>query len=104
MPVSDSIRQAIPVDLSIAGLALLLAILIGGSAGIAAALSNGGVIDRSVTVVCSIVAAMPAFVIGMLLIIIFAVKLEGAAVGRLRPVQARTRRSGCASRSCPPSR
>ena len=47
IPVSDSIRQALPVDLSIAGLALLLAILIGGGAGIAAALSNGGV-DRPV--------------------------------------------------------
>ncbi len=76
IPVSDSIRTALPVDLSIAGLALLLAILIGGGAGIAAALSNGGIVDRGVTVVCSIIAAMPAFVIGMLLIIVFAVKLK----------------------------
>jgi peptide/nickel transport system permease protein len=76
VPVSDSIRAALPVDLSIAGLALLLAILIGGGAGIAAALSNGGIVDRGVTVVCSIVAAMPPFVIGMLLIIVFSVKLK----------------------------
>ena len=42
VPVTDSIRTALPVDLSIAGLALLLAVVIGGAAGIAAALSNGG--------------------------------------------------------------
>ena len=33
VPVSDSIRAALPVDLSIAGLALLLAIVLGGGAG-----------------------------------------------------------------------
>ena len=42
VPVTDSIRTALPVDLSIAGLALVMAVLIGGAAGIAAALSNGG--------------------------------------------------------------
>lgn len=76
IPVTDSIKMALPVDLSIAGLALLMAVVIGGTAGIAAALSNGGPIDRTVTVVCSIVATMPPFVIGMLLIILFSVKLQ----------------------------
>ncbi len=76
IPVTDSIRQALPVDLSIAGLALLLAVLIGGAAGIGAALSGGGPLDRAVTVVCSLVATMPPFVIGMVLIILFSVKLE----------------------------
>jgi peptide/nickel transport system permease protein len=75
VPVSDSIKQALPVDLSIAALALVLAVLIGGGAGVAAALSNGGPLDRAVTVVCSIVATMPPFVIGMLLIVVFSVKL-----------------------------
>ncbi|CUR60783.1 putative peptide ABC transporter permease protein [metagenome] len=76
VPVSDSIRAALPVDLSIAGLALLLAIVVGGGAGIAAALSNGGPVDRVVTVVCSVVATMPPFVIGIGLIVIFSVKLK----------------------------
>ncbi len=40
IPVSDSIKQALPVDLSIAALALVLAILIGGGAGIVAALEQ----------------------------------------------------------------
>lgn len=76
VPVSDSISAALPVDLSIAGLALLIAIVVGGSAGIAAALSNGGIVDRAVTVVCSVLATMPPFVIGIGLIVIFSVKLK----------------------------
>jgi peptide/nickel transport system permease protein len=74
VPVSDSIKQALPVDLSIALFALLLAILIGGSAGIVAALRAGGVVDRAVTVVCSFVATLPPFVIGIALIVLLAVK------------------------------
>jgi peptide/nickel transport system permease protein len=85
LPVTDSIKQALPVDLSIAGLALVLAVLIGGSAGIAAALSNGGPVDRAVTVVCSLVATMPPFVIGMLLIVVFSVKLHALPSGGYVP-------------------
>src|SRR3954468_20742006 len=59
VPVSDSIKQALPVDLSIALLALVLAILLGISAGVLAALRAGGVVDRAVTVVCSVVATLP---------------------------------------------
>lgn len=76
IPVTHSLAAAIPVDLAIAGLALLLATVIGAGAGIAAAQSNGGVVDRTVTVVCSFVATLPPFLIGMALIVIFAVKLQ----------------------------
>jgi peptide/nickel transport system permease protein len=75
VPVADSVRAALPVDLSIAGLALLLAVLFGVGGGIAAALSNGGIVDRTVTVVCSVIATMPPFVVGIGLIVIFSVKL-----------------------------
>jgi peptide/nickel transport system permease protein len=74
VPVSDSIKQALPVDLSIAMLALVLAILLGTGAGVAAALRAGGVVDRVVTVVCSVVATLPPFVIGIGLIVLLAVK------------------------------
>jgi peptide/nickel transport system permease protein len=81
IPVTDSIRQALPVDLSIAALALLLALVIGGGAGIGAALSNGGLFDRAVTLVCSVLATLPPFVIGMALIVVFAVKLQVLPAG-----------------------
>jgi peptide/nickel transport system permease protein len=84
-PVADSIRAALPVDLSIAGLALGLAIVVGGGAGISAALSNGGIVDRVVTVVCSVIATMPPFVVGMLLNVVLSVKLKALPSGGYVP-------------------
>ncbi|SEB65549.1 peptide/nickel transport system permease protein [Nocardioides exalbidus] len=86
IPVADSIKQALPVDLSIAALALVLAILIGGGSGIGAALSNGGFFDRVVTLVCSVLATLPPFVIGMALIVIFSVKLQLLPSGGYVPI------------------
>jgi peptide/nickel transport system permease protein len=74
VPVGHSIKQALPVDLSIAALALILAIVIGAAAGIGAALSNGGRLDRAVTIVCSVLATLPPFLIGIVLIVLLAVK------------------------------
>lgn len=88
IPVADSIRTALPVDLSIAALALVLAILIGGGAGIGAALSNGGIFDRTVTLACSILGTLPPFVIGMALIVLFSVKLELLPAGGYVPISA----------------
>jgi peptide/nickel transport system permease protein len=64
-----------------------MAVLMGGAAGIAAALSNGGVVDRTVTLVCSAVATVPPFVIGMMLIVIFSVKLGALPSGGYVPLE-----------------
>ena len=76
VPVADSIAQALPVDLQLAGLALLLAVLLGGAAGIGAALKQGSRFDRAVTVVCSALGTLPPFVIGIGLIVIFSILLR----------------------------
>ncbi len=73
IPVSQSIAQRLPVDLSIAVLAVILAILIGGTAGTVAAVRRGGWFDRGVTLVCSAVSTLPAFVVGIILVVAFAV-------------------------------
>ena len=73
IPVSQSIAQRLPVDLSIAILAVILAVLIGGTAGTIAAVRRGGLFDRGVTMVCSAVSTLPAFVVGIILVVIFAV-------------------------------
>ncbi|MEK8174774.1 ABC transporter permease [Streptomyces sp. M19] len=86
MPVSDSVAQAIPVDLSIAGLALLLAVLIGGGAGIAAALNHGGRLDRAITLVCSVLSTLPPFLIGIVLIVVFAVQFQALPTGGYEPL------------------
>ncbi len=74
LPVADSITAALPVDLSIAGLALLFAVLLGGAAGIAAARSNGGKVDLAVTAVCSVLGTLPAFVVAIGLIALVSVQ------------------------------
>jgi peptide/nickel transport system permease protein len=76
IPVSQSIAQRLPVDLSIAILALILAVLIGGTAGIVAAIRRGGWLDRGITVVCSAVSTLPAFVVGIILVVLFAVTVH----------------------------
>ena len=74
IPVADSVAHALPVDLSIAGLALLLAVLLGGGAGLAAAVHHGGRLDRAVTLACSVLTTLPPFVTGIGLIVLFSVQ------------------------------
>jgi peptide/nickel transport system permease protein len=76
IPVSQSIAQRLPVDLSIALLAVVLAVVIGGTAGTVAAIRRGGWFDRGVTVVCSAVSTLPAFVVGIILVVLFAVSVH----------------------------
>jgi peptide/nickel transport system permease protein len=76
IPVSTSVEQALPVDLSIAVLALLIAALVGGATGIAAALRRGSWFDRAVTLVCSSLATVPPFIVGIAAIVIFSVTLK----------------------------
>jgi peptide/nickel transport system permease protein len=73
IPVSQSIAQRLPVDLSIAIGAIILAVLIGGTAGTVAAVRRGGWVDRGVTLGCSAVSTLPAFVVGIILVVAFAV-------------------------------
>ncbi|MEE4543879.1 ABC transporter permease [Streptomyces sp. V4-01] len=86
VPVAHSIGQALPVDLSVAGLALLIAVLLGGAGGIAAALSNGGRADRAVTAVCAVLGTLPAFVIAIALITVVSVKLGALPSGGYVPL------------------
>ena len=76
IPVSQSIAQRLPVDLSIAVLAVILAIIIGGGAGTIAAVRRGGWFDRTVTAACSAASTLPAFVVGIILVVLFAVTVH----------------------------
>ncbi|MFD0636612.1 ABC transporter permease [Catenulispora yoronensis] len=86
VPVSQSVGQALPVDLSIAVLALTFAVVLGGAAGIAAALRQGGKLDRAVTLVCAGLATVPPFVIGIALIVVFSVFLKVLPSGGYVPL------------------
>jgi peptide/nickel transport system permease protein len=76
IPVAQSVGQRLPVDLSIALLAVVLAVIIGGSAGAVAAIRRGGWLDRGVTAAASLASTLPAFVVGIILVVLFAVTLH----------------------------
>ncbi|MGP7998428.1 MAG: ABC transporter permease [Streptosporangiaceae bacterium] len=76
IPVAQSIAQRLPVDLSIALLAVLLAALIGGTAGTVAAVRRGGWFDRVVTMACSAASTLPAFVVGIVLVVLFSMTVH----------------------------
>lgn len=69
IPVVDSIATRLPVSLSIAAYALLIALVVGTALGIAAAVNNGGWIDRSVTTVASFLSTIPGFVAAVSLVV-----------------------------------
>ena len=73
IPVADSVMQRLPVSLSIAFFALLLATLFGTALGILAALSNGGIVDRTITLLASVLSTIPGFVAAIGLIVILSV-------------------------------
>ena len=73
--VSSGIAARFPVTLSIAAGGMIVAILLGVPSGIISGLHQGSARDRVVTVGSSIAVAIPDFWLGMLLIIVFAVKL-----------------------------
>src|SRR4051794_1832277 len=56
--------------------ALALAVLFAVPAGIAAAMRPRGILDRSVTAISSLAMSVPAFLIAIVLIYVFAVKLK----------------------------
>ena len=58
IPVRQSM-QRFPVSLSIAVFALLIALVLGGTFGILAAVRQGGLIDRVVTIVSAGIATLP---------------------------------------------
>ncbi len=69
--VSGLIAEALPISLLIGGLALLLAGLLGVGAGLSAALKAGGWIDKFIMLAATFLTALPTFVTGPLLALIF---------------------------------
>ena len=74
--VSHAIVQRFPITLSMALGALVVIVLLGVPAGIAAGTHPGGVIDRMVTFGTSIALAVPDFWLSIVLVILFAVKVH----------------------------
>lgn len=68
--------QRLPYTLSLAGAALLITIVVAIPLGIVAAVQRGGVVDRFVIMLAAVGQSVPSFVVGPLLILVFAVGLR----------------------------
>ena len=80
-PTAELVASRAPVSLGIVGLALLLVLLIAVPLALAAAGRRDGIVDQLVRVLPAITLGMPLFWIGLLLIIVFAVRLGWFPVG-----------------------
>lgn len=74
-PVSHELAATLPNTLALAGLSLLVAAVTGTAIGTVAAYRPGGLADRLATTWVAVSRAMPPFLLGLLLILVFSVHL-----------------------------
>ncbi len=83
-PVADEFLVLFPATIELAGTALLLALVVGLSLGMLAALRRGKWIDQLVMALATVGNSMPVFWWGLILIMFFSVGLEWTPVsGRI---------------------
>lgn len=76
IPIADTIAEKLPISLELIVVALLISIALAVPLGILAALKRGSIFDQIVSVFSTGFLAIPAFCIGLMMIIIFAVELK----------------------------
>ncbi len=74
--VTTILKERIPVTLQISGFALLLSVVLAAPLGVIAAVKHNSVWDRLLSGFALAGVAMPAFWLGLLLLILFSVKLS----------------------------
>ena len=83
--VNSLVAQALPVSLTIGGSAMIISLVVGVTLGIAAALRRNSVIDYAVMFLGNLGNTVPSFILGPVLILIFAIWLHGADGNGLLP-------------------
>ncbi|MFS0738136.1 ABC transporter permease subunit [Sphingomonas sp. 1P06PA] len=95
--VTDLVAQGLPVSLTLGALALIVALAIGIGAGLWSAARAGGTVDHAIMAAATLATALPSFVTGPLLALIFALWLgwlpvsgwgDGAPANLVLPVLA----------------
>jgi len=79
--VNSLVRQALPVSLTVGGVSMLISIVVGIALGIFAALYRNSPADYLLMLVSNAGSAFPSFVIGPVLILIFAIFLKWLPAG-----------------------
>jgi peptide/nickel transport system permease protein len=85
-PVSSEISTRWSVTAMLLGGALVLALLVGIPAGLLAGYHRGGWVDRLVTFLSSLGVALPDFLIGVFLVVVFSVWLDVVPIAGYTPV------------------
>ncbi|SAK46941.1 oligopeptide ABC transporter permease OppB [Caballeronia ptereochthonis] len=87
--VNDLVLRALPVSLAIGGVSMLLAIVIGVALGAVAALRRNSIADYALMLVSNAGNVFPSFVLGPVLILVFAILLKWLPAGGWNDFQAR---------------
>jgi peptide/nickel transport system permease protein len=75
LPIRDMVTQSLPITIELASLSMLIALCFGIPAGVVAALRRGAAIDRLVGVIGLAGLSIPSFWLGIMLILLFSVRL-----------------------------
>ncbi|MCD4486595.1 oligopeptide ABC transporter permease OppB [Chromobacterium vaccinii] len=79
--VNDLVASALPVSATIGGSAILISLVIGVALGVMAALRQNSMVDYLVMLLGNIGGAFPSFILGPVLVLIFAVTLKWLPAG-----------------------
>ncbi|WP_114859216.1 ABC transporter permease [Azospirillum brasilense] len=80
-PIADLVLERLPATALLVTVAVLAAVAVGVAAGVLAGRRPGGRFDRTVSVLSSLIFAMPSFWIGLVGIVLFAVHLRWLPIG-----------------------
>lgn len=83
-PVLSIIMAVLPWTLFAVGTGLLLGFVVGVGLGLVAAYRRDSVFDHTVTSLASIVSSIPNFLLALLIVLVFGVRLELLPVGAMR--------------------
>jgi len=85
-PVIDVIMERVPATLLLTGSAVLIGYLIGMILGVLSAINHRGIFDNITRIVSVMGNAVPAFWLGLILIIIFSIKLNVLPMSGMRDI------------------
>ncbi|ONH33175.1 MULTISPECIES: ABC transporter permease [Protofrankia] len=86
LSVTKSIGERLPVDASITLVAVVVAVLAGFAAGILAALRQGGITDRAITVLAAAATTIPEFWLAIMFVSLFSLTLGWLPSGGYVPL------------------
>lgn len=75
-PIISIFKQRLPITLYLSLWAFILSTILGISAGIICAIRRGGILDQTISVLANLGISVPIFLLGILGIYIFALKLK----------------------------